>query len=127
MSEGVFGLARVVDDGLLKRSSQTTAFGTAGVSVSAKKGRLYHLRVNNKAAATKYFVQIFDKATAPVNTNVPIWEGQVAANTDVVFDFGLFGLAVTNGIGIAISTTSGVLTLAAAADGNAYALYTANP
>ncbi len=126
MSEGVFLLPRTGnEEKLLKRSSQTTSFGTAGVSISTKQGRLYKLRVNNKAAATKYFAQIFDKASAPIATDVPIWEGQVAQGTDVEFDFGLAGLYVANGVGVAISTTSGVLTLAGAADANAYALYTA--
>lgn len=124
MSEAVFGLPRTGDDGTLKLKSQTTAFGTAGLSVSTKNGRLYKLRVLNKAAATKYWVQIFDKATAPVNTDVPIWEAQVPALTDYAEDFGLFGLAVTLGLGIALSTTAGVLTLAAANDATAYALYT---
>lgn len=127
MAEGVFLLPRVVDDGTLKRSSQTTAFGTSAISISTKAGRLYRLRVVNKSAATKYFAQIHDKATAAINTNVPIWEGQVAGSTDIEFDFGLSGLALALGCSVAISTTAGVLTLAGATDGVAYALYTSNP
>jgi len=127
MSEGVSLLPRVLDDGTLKRASQTTAFGTAAIVVSTKAGRLYKLRVLNTSASTNYFAQIHDKATAAVDTNVPIWEGQVAGSTDVDFDFGLAGLHVVNGISVALSTTAGVLTLAGATDGQAYALYTAKP
>lgn len=125
MSGGTFLYPRVSDDGTLKRASQTTAFGTAAVVVSAKAGRLYKLRVLNTSAATKYFAQIHDKATAAVNTNVPVWEGQVAGSTDVEFDFGTAGLFLANGCSVALSTTAGVLTLAGATDGRAYALYTA--
>lgn len=124
MAESVFLLPRILDDGVLKRKSLTTAFGTAGASVSVKQGRLYKFRVLNKAAATKYWIQIFDKATAPVAADVPIWEAQVAAVTDYADDFGLEGLYVVNGIGVALSTTSGVLTLAASNDATAYFLYT---
>ena len=130
MSEGVFLLPRLTDDqsgvgvAVLKRKSITTAFGTAGTNISAKQGRLYKIRLANKAAATKYYVQLFDKATAPINTDVPIWEGRVAADSEWADDFGLAGLYVVNGIGLAISSTSGVLTLAGSSDATAYALYT---
>lgn len=115
---------RLADDGILKRKSQTTAFGTNAISVSTKAGRLYKLRVLNTSAGTKYFAQIHDKASAAVNTEVPIWEGQVAAGQDIEFEFGLAGLYCANGCSVAISSTAGVLTLAAATDARAYALYT---
>jgi hypothetical protein len=133
MSSGaVSGAARTLDDGTLKRKSQTTAFGTAGISVTAKPGRLYKVRAVNSNATTRYFFQIFDKATAPVNTDVPIWEMDLPAAVattsrgDCLEDFGLFGLYVALGLGIAISTTKGVLTLAAATDACAYLQYTSN-
>jgi hypothetical protein len=125
MSEGIFLLPRNLDDGLMKQLSQTTAFGTAGVVVSAKPGRIYRVSFVNKAAATKYFAQVFNKATAPINGDLPAFEGQVAANSDVVFDLASAGgWYVRLGIGIAISTTAGVLTLAGATDATAYVLYT---
>lgn len=130
MSEAVYGLARVQNDGGPLRKSQTTAFGTSGVNVSAKQGRLYKIKFVNKNATTAYYAQIFDKATAPVNTDVPIWEIGLPAKAattqtgDCEEDFGLFGLYVAAGLGIAISTTQGVLTLAAATDATAYMLYT---
>jgi hypothetical protein len=127
MSEGVSLFARVLDDGTLKRFSQAAAFGTAAISVSTKKGRLYKLRVLNTSAATKYFAQIFDKATIALAGDVPIWEGQVAGGEDVELDFGLAGLYCALGISVALSTTSNALTLAGSADAAAFALYTANP
>lgn len=124
MSEGVFLLPRILDDSTLKRKSQTTAFGTAGLSVSVKSGRLYKIRVLNKAAATKYWVQIFDKATAPIAADVPIWEAQLPALADYVDDWGVAGLYVASGIGVALSTAAGALTLAGSTDATAYLMYT---
>jgi hypothetical protein len=131
-SGAVFARARTLDDATLKRFSQTTAFGTAGVSVSVKPGRLYKIRACNSNATTRYFFQIFDKASAPVNTDVPIWEMDLPAAVattsrgDCAETFELFGLYLKLGLGIAISTTKGVLTLAAATDATAYGLYTSN-
>lgn len=129
MSGGVHLSARVHNDGTLDRTSQTTAFGTAGVSVATKPGRLYLIRGINSSATVAYYLQIFDKATAPVATDVPIWEIGLPAKAattqtgDCVEDFGLAGLYFATGLGIAISTTKGVLTLAAATDATAYLLY----
>jgi hypothetical protein len=123
VAESVFLLPRVLDDGVLKRSSKTTAFGTAGVSVSAKQGRIYKVRFVNKAA-TAYFCQLHDKATAPLVNDVPIWEGRMASQSDVEFDFGTAGLYVANGLGLALSSTGGIVTFAGSADTFAYALFT---
>lgn len=131
MSGQTFGTPRVLDDGTLKRASKTTSFGTAGVSVTTKPGRLYKIRATNKNATTRYFLQIFDKATAPVATDVPIWELDLPAAVattsrgDALEEFPM-GLYFALGIGIAISTTQGVLTLAAATDATAYTQHTAN-
>jgi len=122
--EGVFASARAGADNGPKRFSQAAFFGTSGLSITQAQGRLYKLRASNKAASTKYFVQVFDKATAPVNNDVPIWEGQVAAGSDVEFNFNLVGLYCANGIGVALSTTGNLLTLAGADDASAFGLYT---
>ena len=132
MSEAVFGAARVsgLDANSPKQFAQTTAFGTAGVVIANKPGRLYRLAVSNSNATTSYYVQLFDKAIAPIATNVPIWEERIEAavattGKSCVIDFGLFGLYFGTGIGLALSSTKGVLTLAGATDGTAYALYAA--
>lgn len=129
MSEGVFLAPRVADTtdrNSCKQFAQSTAFGTAAVVLTAKAGRLYRLSVVN-SGAVRYFVQIHDKATAAVNTNVPIWEQDMPASGGAVVDFALSGLYFALGCSIAISTTKGVLTLAGATDASAYALYTTLP
>lgn len=110
------------------RSSSGTAVGTAGVLVvSAKLGRLYRLQVVN-GSATAYYLQIFDKATAPVNTDVPIDSFRLAVSSEREIDYtNVNGLYFALGCGIAISSTPGVLTLAVADNIAFYrAFYTKN-
>src|SRR5689334_7771910 len=130
MSEGVFLLPRVgpassataIDKNYCRQFAKNVAFGTAGLVVTAKAGRIYKVSVVN-SAATRYFLQIHDKATAPVNTEVPVWEVNLPASAGVDLDFGLGGFYVALGFNIAISSTKGALTLALADDCTAYALY----
>lgn len=124
--ESVFLAPRVggIDQNSCKQLAQSTAFGVAGLVVVAKAGRFYKLRVLNKSA-TVYYVQIHNKATAPVNTDVPIWEFKLPASVDSVEDWGLNGLYCSLGMSLAISSTPSVLTLALAADAVAYGLYAA--
>jgi hypothetical protein len=99
-----------------KRSTSGTAAGTAGIVVSAKPGRPYRVLVQN-GAATAYYVQLFDKATAPVNADVPIWSKRMAASSECEIDLtNINGLQCALGIGLAISSTAGALTLAIATD-----------
>lgn len=126
MAEGIWTQGRVdagtstamgtgVSDNF-KRSTSGTAAGTAGISISAKPGRVYRLIVEN-GSATAYFVQLFDKATAPVNADVPIWEKRLPVSTECEIDLtNINGLPCVNGIGLAISSTAGSLTLAIAND-----------
>ncbi len=124
MAEGVWTQGRVdaatfagqpVTDNF-KRSTSGVAAGAAGVVISAKPGRFYRAEVQN-GAATAYFVQVFDKATAPVNADVPIYSKRMAVSSECEIDLtNINGLPVVNGIGIAISTTAGVLTLAVGND-----------
>ena len=124
MAEGIFVQPRVSppDANSCKQFAQTTKFGTAGISVAATPGRLYGVTVVN-TAATAYFVQIHDKATAAVATNVPIWEDVLPASSAVTISFGAMGLYYANGLSLALSSTGGVLTLAVSADATAYALH----
>jgi hypothetical protein len=124
MSEGVFTMPLVsagvapfpskVDN--FQRASSGTAAGTLGLSISAKPGRCYRAYAAN-TAATAYFLQIFDKATAPVNGDVPIEEKRLPASTECEIDMtNVNGVVCALGIGLAISSTAGTLTLAVAAD-----------
>lgn len=124
MSEGVFLDPRNQNTNALLRSGPSAAFGTAGLSVTAKPGCLFQFNVLNKSASTAYYVQLHDKATAPAAADVPIWEQKLAAGADIPTSFQLAGLFFSKGIGIAISTTPSVLTLASADDAVAYTRHT---
>lgn len=126
MSEGVFLSPRVsdtADRNSCKQYARTTGFGTAGVSATALPGRVYAITFVNKSA-TAYFAQIHDKASAPIATNIPVWEDVLPASSSVTIDFGIGGFYVSLGVGIAISTTGGVCTMAAGDNAVAYMLYT---
>lgn len=127
MSEGVFLSPRVSapDANSCKQFAQTTAFGTASVVVSNKPGRVYAVTFIN-SSVTAYFVQLHDKAFKAVNTNIPVWEDVLPASSSITLDFGVGGFYCSLGAVIALSSTSGVLTLAGSADAKAYALFAAN-
>jgi outer membrane protein assembly factor BamB len=129
MSEGIWTAPLVGVRGQdFTRSTSGTAVGTAGVLlVGSKLGRLYRLNVQN-AGATAYFVQVFDTLLAPVNTAVPIWSRRLASSSELDVSFTPEnGLYFANGLGIAISSTAGTLTLAVANDIAFFsALYTRN-
>jgi len=120
MSEGVWTMPKVTtgigNDFTFTR--QSAAFGTAGILIIGNKaGRIYRAHVCNTAAATAYYLQIHDKATAPVNADIPSLSYRVNASSDLVIDFtNVNGAPFFNGLGVALSTTAGVLTLAAAND-----------
>jgi len=128
MSEGVWPIGRAdvgVADGFsfpvadgFRFTSSGTAAGTAGIVIgtAGKAGRLYHLTVQN-GAATAYFVQVFNKATAPVNTDIPVFVRRLPASSELDVDLSeVGGIVCPLGIGIAISSTAGTLTLAIAND-----------
>lgn len=124
MSEGTWTMGRV-DAGAgafpsktdnFQRATSGTAAGTAGISISTKPGRFYRAVVQN-GAATAYFVQIFDKSTAAVNADVPVWQERMAVSSECKIDLtNVNGLPVVNGISLAISTTAGSLTLPLSTD-----------
>ena len=136
MSEGVWTIGRVdignVDSQTsapadnFKRQTGVTV-GTAGIVIgtAGKAGRLYRLRVVN-GAATAYFLQVFNKATAPVNTDVPTWVQRIAVSSEGEIDLtNVNGLFCPLGMGFAISSTPSALTLAIATDIAFYgAIYT---
>lgn len=128
MAKGIYTLGRVdtgdttnafndypVADNF-RRSTSGVAAGTAGIVISAKPGRFYRAEVQN-GAATAYFFQVFDKATAPVNGDTPIYCKRLPSSGEVEPDLtNVNGLACVNGVSVAISSTGGTLTLAASAD-----------
>lgn len=72
--------------------------------------------------ASDRYLMLFDKATAPANNDVPIWRAalpnQGAGIGECGISFADRPIAVSLGLGIAISTTANVLTLPGA--GQAY-------
>jgi hypothetical protein len=117
-----FLVARTSPDGGPSRYTSAAAEGTAGKLVKgptspaiAVNGRVYKVHAINNAS-TAYTVMVFDKATAPVNADVPIWRGNLAtgAGSECVLD--LMGISCINGIGVAISSTRNTLTLAVGND-----------
>lgn len=99
-----------------RRSTAVAAAGTAGIVISAKPGRFYR-GVFQNGAATAYFVMVFDKATAPVNGDTPVWTRRLAVSSELDLDLAsINGIPCVNGISIAISSTAGTLTLAVAND-----------
>jgi hypothetical protein len=97
------------------RSTSAALAGTAGIVIKASAGRLYRLDVVNNGA-TPYFLQVFDKAIAPVNGDTPIWRRRLPASGELSLSLEEFGLFCAAGISIAISSTANTLTLAVASD-----------
>lgn len=85
-------------------------------------GNVYSLYATNANAAAR-FLQLHDKATAPVATDVPRYSfaipaGTAAAPGVLVLNsdfFTTYGVRFTTGIGYAVSTTFGTFTNAATA------------
>lgn len=130
MSEGVWPIGRIdlgptatngtapLQGDNFKLASSGTAAGTAGlvIGTAGKGGRVYRVVAQN-GAATGYFLQVFNKATAPVNTDVPIFSRRLPSSGELDVDLAsVGGIVCPLGIGIAISSTPGVLTLAVATD-----------
>ena len=124
MSEGTWFMGRV-ESGVapfpgtsdnFQRSTSGVAAGVAGIVISTKPGRFYSANVQN-GGATAYWVLVFDKATAPVNGDTPTVSRKLTASGECLIDTGgVNGVPVQLGIGIAISSTAGTLTLAIAND-----------
>lgn len=101
--------------------------GTVGINVKAGAGRVRRIRVTNAAAATGYFLLLVNKASAPVNNDLPsdgVWVPFAAAATGGTgngeIDYGPDGKYLGTGISYAISTTEEKVTLAGAADAMVY-------
>jgi hypothetical protein len=87
-------------------------------TLKASAGAVYKVYCYNKNAATRFF-QIHNKATTPVNTDVPVESFPVAANSALIIDstfWGASGRTCSTGVSWAFSTTEATLTLGTAAD-----------
>lgn len=86
-----------------------SAGALASMVVSALPGKLHHLAVVN-ASANARFVQIHDAASLPADTAVPLFSWPIAANGTFELPF---GIPVTTGAVVAISSTLATLTISA--------------
>lgn len=94
----------------------TAGVGVVAVLVSASARRVVQVDVNTAVAApANTWLMVFDKATDPVVTDVPILRARVGGGFASI-DLGNFGHELTLGLGVALSTTPGTLTLAGAND-----------
>lgn len=91
--------------------------GSAGLAASAviAGGRAVLLRVSmlNTNAALRY-LQLFDSATVPADTAVPVLSIPVAIGGFVQVDMGVYGKFFPSGIAACTSSTPGTKTIGAA-------------
>jgi hypothetical protein len=83
-------------------SVTTTALDDDGPIVKASAGTLYGFQGYADAAG---FIQVHNKATAPVNPNVPIIVIPIAAGAAFSLDLGMRGRAFSTGIVFGFSST----------------------
>jgi hypothetical protein len=108
---------RLADGGVSKTTSRTNAVNAVNFACNLRQVSM----TNNDAALVRY-LQIHDKATAPVAGDVPImgWPIQPIALTtarDCLLTFDGDGLYLYNGLSFACSTTPDVFTVPGAANG----------
>ena len=84
--------------------------------VKATPGKLFSAYVLNATAGALYLM-VFDKATAPINMDVPVLRRLVPLSGEGLIDLGSFGIDLAAGVSVALSSTQATLTLAGANDG----------
>lgn len=99
--------------GAWTNDAPTALIGTAGRSIKATAGRLRSIRVTN-TGANPWYVQVHNKASAPVNADNSIDRKIVPAGSTVELGYDPEGIALSLGVAVAISTTPIALTLIAA-------------
>lgn len=81
--------------------------------VKATSGTLFEI-AGYSSNASAQFIQLFDSATLPADTAVPMLTFAVAATSNFSFDVPITGLPFTNGLWICNSTTGPTKTIGAA-------------
>ena len=85
----------------------------ASAVASADPAYLYSALIYNNNASTRYF-QLFDSATVPADSTVPILTVAVPAGSTGAFDFGDAGIPFFSGIAVCNSSTDVTKTVGAA-------------
>lgn len=90
----------------------------AAAAVKGAAGNVYAVTCANANAAVRY-LQLHNKATAPVNPEVPLLEFKIPASSDIRIGAEFFsanGLHFSTGIAFGFSTTSGTYTAGTAGE-----------
>ena len=83
--------------------SVVTAATTNAASVKTSAANLYELTIAN-VTATPAYLKFYNKASAPtVGTDVPMITFPIAANTTVVYEFGVVGKRFSTGLAYAVT------------------------
>ena len=85
-------------NGLLVKRLVSAAATVNPTIVKATGGRVYKITGQNAAAAVKY-IKLYNKATAPAETDTPVITLAVAASLPFEFNFADLGLHFDTGIG----------------------------
>lgn len=85
----------------------------ASLIVKASKGYLIAVHLINTNVGAR-FLQVFDSATLPADTTVPLISISVPAGGTFLLNFAPFGLLMQNGIAVCNSTTAATKTLGSA-------------
>lgn len=94
-------------------NNSTSAAYVASQVVKASPGNVYGLSGYNSKASAQ-FIQLFDSATVPADTAVPVTVITVPATSNFSIDFGVYGRKFTTGIAISNSSTGPTKTIGSA-------------
>lgn len=128
LTNGVFGTLRKPVASSTYTPSISMIFGSdVDVSVKTVPGNILSVVATNTNAAVRYF-QIHDKASAPVNPNVPLLSLPIPAGTANVPGYleiganvlGEGGIWCATGVAYGVSTTNGTFTAASTTDHNEF-------
>jgi len=101
MSKPVFDAslkAKNSPNGMSVKRLVSAAASVNATIVKASGGRVYKITGQNAAAAVRY-IKLYNKATAPAETDTPVATFNVAASLPFDIDFGDIGLHFPAGIG----------------------------
>jgi hypothetical protein len=93
-------------------NSTSAAYVTSQV-IKASPGNLYGVSGYNSKASAQ-FIQLYDSATVPADTAVPVTVISVPASSNFSIDFGVYGRKFSTGIAISNSSTGPTKTIGSA-------------